>query len=52
MKRISVINETKTGRNKRFRDNITKEKFSRAEFIRRIKSGEYSRYYVREMNVF
>src|SRR4051794_39012396 len=40
-KRVSVINEDSSGRNLAFRDNVTGEELSRAQFVRKIKQGEY-----------
>jgi len=49
-KRITVTNETDSGRNQRFRDNYTDDEMSRAEFVRRIEQGQYDNYHVREVN--
>lgn len=49
-KRITVINETDSGRNQRFRDNRTGTEMSRAEFVRKIEQGEYDNYHVRKIN--
>jgi len=49
-KRITVTNETDSGRNQRFRDNYTGDEMSRAEFVRRIEQGQYDNYHVREVN--
>ena len=46
-KRISVIAESDSGRNLKFRDNVTREEFSRAELVRRIEHGKYDGYHVR-----
>lgn len=46
-KRITVINETDTGRNQEFRDNVTGRTMSRPDFVRRIEAGEYPNYHVR-----
>ncbi|MFL6258458.1 MAG: DUF3892 domain-containing protein [Thermoanaerobaculia bacterium] len=47
-KRVSVINEDSSGRNLAFRDNVTGEELSRAQFVRKIEQGEYDhRYHVR-----
>lgn len=46
-KRVSVVAETNTGRNERFRDNLTGIVMTRAEFVRKIEGGVYDRYHVR-----
>jgi len=48
--RVTPIGETDTGRNTRFRDNQTGREMSRAEFVRQIDAGNYSRYHVRNVN--
>ncbi|HEX7184177.1 MAG TPA: hypothetical protein VF756_20280 [Thermoanaerobaculia bacterium] len=45
--RVSVIQEDANGRNQWFRDNLTGETFSKAQFVRKIEHGEYEAYYVR-----
>ena len=49
-KRISVTQESDSGRNQRFRDNHTGESLSRTELVRRIEGGGYPNYHVREVN--
>jgi len=49
-KRITVTNETDSGRNQRFRDNYTGDEMSRTEFVRRIEQVQYNNYHVREVN--
>lgn len=49
-KRVSVIDESASGRNQRFRDNYGGNEMSRAEFVREIKQGNYPRYHVRDVN--
>jgi len=49
-KKISVIDETSTGRNKRFRDNYSGEEMTRLKFVSKIKSGSYKNYHVRNIN--
>jgi len=49
-KRITVVKVTDTGRNERFRDTRTGWEMSRAEFVRRIKAGEYGDYHIRRIN--
>lgn len=48
--RVSVTQESDTGRNERFRDNLTGETMTRAKFVREINRGTYDDYYVREIN--
>ena len=48
--RVSVTHESSTGRNARFRDNITGADMTRPEFVRQIKQGNYPDYYVRKIN--
>ncbi len=49
-KRIKVVAKDETGRNERFRDTRTGWEMSRAQFVRRIKSGEYEEYHIRRIN--
>lgn len=49
-KRISTTNQDKNGRNMNFRDNYTKEDMTRAQFVKKIKQGEYQNYEVRKIN--
>ena len=49
-KRISVTNESDSGRNQAFRDNLTGRSMTRAEFVRQIQSGRYDNYHVRRVN--
>lgn len=49
-KRITVTDESDTGRNQEFHDNLTGRNMSRAEFVRRIENDEYPNYHVREIN--
>ena len=49
-KRVSVTQETETGRNESFHDNYTGKNMSRSEFVRQIKRGVYKNYHVREIN--
>ena len=48
--RIRVVEVSDTGRNERFRDTRTGWEMSRAEFVRRIKAGEYEDYHIRTIN--
>jgi len=49
-KRISVVNESETGRNTRFLDNSTGMQMTRTQFVRKIESGAYPHYHVRTIN--
>lgn len=49
-KRVKVTQEDKTGRNTRFHDNFTGEDFTRAQFNKKIKSGDYVGYEVKMIN--
>ena len=49
-KRIKVIGESDSGRNQRFYDNFTGANMTRAQFVRAIESGDYSKYHVRVVN--
>lgn len=48
--RVTVTQETESGRNKKFIDNKTRKEMTRAQFVARIESGEYVDYYVRNQN--
>ncbi|WP_325891000.1 hypothetical protein [Grimontia sp. NTOU-MAR1] len=49
-KKVSVISESKSGRNKSFRDNYSGESMSRAQFVKAIEGGNYPKYHVRKIN--
>lgn len=49
-KRISVIEQDDSGRNKKFKDNTTGETMSRSQFVQKIKQGSYSNYHTRKIN--
>ncbi len=46
-KRVTVVSESSSGRNLRFRDNATGMEMSRAQFVRKIEQGDYPRHHVR-----
>jgi len=48
-KRVTVTQESKTGRNQKFHDNHTGAEMSRAKFVRAIEKGKYSDYHIREL---
>ena len=49
-KRVSVIRQSKTGRNVSFRDNYSKKNMTRSQFVSQIKSGNYPNFPVRNIN--
>jgi len=49
-KRVTVTQETDSGRNERFHDNYTGRDMTRGEFVRQIEQGNYPNYHVREIN--
>lgn len=49
-KRISVTNQSDSGRNTGFHDNYTGKNMTRPQFVKEIKSGNYDNYAVRKQN--
>jgi len=49
-KRITVTEESGTGRNERFHDNFSGVDMTRPQFVREIERGNYPNYHVREIN--
>lgn len=49
-KRIKVTNESTTGRNKEFHDNYNGNDMTRAQFVKKIETGDYNNYHVRVVN--
>lgn len=49
-KRVTVTQESDTGRNERFHDNFTGADMTRAQFVREIEQGNYPKYHVREID--
>lgn len=49
-KKVSVINESNSGRNRKFRDNYSGKKMTRSQFVQEIKRGNYNKYHVRNIN--
>lgn len=49
-KRVTVTQESETGRNERFHDNYTGADMTRNQFVRQIEKGNYDNYHVREIN--
>lgn len=48
-KRVTVTQESDTGRNERFHDNRTGADMTRTQFVRQIEKGNYPKYHVREI---
>lgn len=49
-KRITVTQESESGRNERFHDNYTGRDMTRNQFVREINNGNYENYHVRIIN--
>ncbi len=49
-KRVTVTQESDTGRNQRFHDNRTGADMTRAQFVREIEQGNFPNYHVRRVN--
>jgi hypothetical protein len=49
-KRITVTQESDTGRNENFHDNYTGRDMTRPQFVREIETGSYPHYHVRNIN--
>lgn len=49
-KRVSVTNESSTGRNQKFHDNYNNKNMNRQVFVKEIKNGSYKNYHVRKIN--
>ena len=49
-KRVTVTQETTSGRNQKFHDNYTGADMTRAQFVREIEQGNYDKYHVRNVN--
>jgi hypothetical protein len=49
-KTVEVTQESDSGRNQRFHDNHTGRNMTRAEFIQRIRQGNYPDYHERNIN--
>lgn len=50
MKRVTVIDESESGRNLKFHDNHNGRNMTRVEFVEKIESGSYENYHVRRVN--
>ena len=49
-KRVSVTQESNTGRNQKFHDNYSGTNMTRSQFTNQIDKGNYSNYHTREIN--
>lgn len=49
-KRVTVTQESDSGRNERFHDNATGQNMTRNQFVQKIKKGEYPNYHIRNIN--
>ncbi len=49
-KRVTVISESESGRNLKFRDNYKGKNMTRVEFVKKIKHGDYDNYHIRKIN--
>ena len=49
-KRVSVTDETDTGRNTRFHDNYNQNNMTRPQFVNQIRQGNYANYHIRNIN--
>lgn len=49
-KRISVTQESNTGRNQVFKDNLKNKTMSRSDFVKEIEKGNYPKYHIRIIN--
>jgi hypothetical protein len=48
--RITVTQESDTGRNTRFHDNVTGQDMTSPQFVKKIDAGNYDGYHVRIIN--
>jgi len=49
-KRVKVTQESDSGRNQKFQDNYTGANMTRPQFVKEIETGNYPKYYVRNIN--
>jgi len=49
-KRVTVTQESSSGRNQLFHDNYNGNDMTRSQFVRKIEQGNYSNYHVRTIN--
>lgn len=48
--RISVMEESKTGRNLKFRDNYRNRIMNLRQFVTEIEAGNYNNFHIRKLN--
>ena len=49
-KRVTVTNQTSSGRNTKFHDNYTGKDMTRSQFVNQINQGNYDNYHIRTIN--
>ena len=49
-KRITVTQESESGRNEKFHDNFNGQNMTRNQFVQEIKKGNYDNYHIRNIN--
>ncbi|RLA83346.1 MAG: hypothetical protein DRG78_04605 [Epsilonproteobacteria bacterium] len=49
-KRVTVTQESNTGRNQEFHDNYSGANMNRNQFVKEINSGNYDNYHTRNIN--
>ncbi len=49
-KRVTVTNQTSSGRNTKFHDNYTGKDMTRSQFVNQIKQGNYDNYHICTIN--
>jgi len=49
-KRITVTQESNSGRNLKFYDNRSGDDMTRTQFVKKIEQGNYANYHVRNIN--
>lgn len=49
-KRVTVTNQTSSGRNTKFHDNYTVKDMTRSQLVNQIKQGNYDNYHIRTIN--
>ena len=49
-KRVTVTNQTSSGRNIKFHDNYTGKDMTRSQLVNQIKQGNHDNYHIRTIN--
>ena len=49
-KRISVVEESDSGRNQKFIDNLKNRTMTRSDLVKEIEKGNYPNYHIRNIN--